>query len=77
MPCRVEEISLLTTVMVRMDGSRVWVPNGRLSSDALLNISRSEKKCESIRLMVDMGTTVAVVERLTQVGGAEAFGACV
>ncbi len=44
--CMVEHIGLLTTVVRRRDGIKLWLPNARLAAEPLPNVSRSEKRWE-------------------------------
>lgn len=45
-----DEIALLNTVLVRWDGARLYCPNARLSADHLVNLSRSSKKGEALKV---------------------------
>ena len=41
-----EEIALVTCVLRRWDGARLWWPNNLLDSNPLINLSRSNNKWE-------------------------------
>lgn len=47
--CMVEHIGLLTTVVRRRDGIKLWLPNARLAAEPLPNVSRSEKRWEGFK----------------------------
>ena len=44
-----EEITLLNTVLIKWDGSRILCPNPSLSSNVLINVTRSQKKGETFK----------------------------
>ena len=48
--CQVEEIALLSTALVRWDGSRIMYPNVKMSTDMLINITRSGNKGDTFRV---------------------------
>ncbi|EFN55409.1 hypothetical protein CHLNCDRAFT_134529 [Chlorella variabilis] len=61
---KVEEITLLITVLARWDGARVYWPNSRLNNEQLFNLSRSTNKSEVLKLSLDLVTPLEVVEML-------------
>jgi small-conductance mechanosensitive channel len=46
----VEEITLLNTVLIKWDGSRIVCPNSKLSADTLINVTRSQAKGETFKV---------------------------
>ncbi|KAI3428453.1 hypothetical protein D9Q98_007280 [Chlorella vulgaris] len=61
---KVEEITLLNTVLSRWDGGRIYFPNSRLNTEQLLNLSRSSNKGETLKLSLDLSTSLEIVEML-------------
>ena len=47
---QVEEIALLSTALIRWDGSRIVYPNAKMSTDMLINITRSGNKGDTMRV---------------------------
>ena len=47
---QVEEITLMNTIFIKWDGSRILCPNAKLSIDMLTNVTRSQKKGESFKV---------------------------
>ena len=47
---QVEEIALLATSLVRWDGCRIMYPNSKMSTDQLINITRSGPKGDTFRV---------------------------
>lgn len=62
--CVVEELSLVSTVMRRWDGTRIWYPNVKLGAMPLLNMSRSDAKVELFKVQVDLSTPSAMTATL-------------
>lgn len=62
--CVVEELSLVSTVMRRWDGTRIWYPNSKLGAMPLLNMSRSDAKVELFKVQVDLATPSSVTAML-------------
>lgn len=56
----VEEIALVTCVLRRWDGARLWWPNNLLSANPLINLSRSNNKWEDLEVYVDISTPAEV-----------------
>lgn len=48
--CKVEEISLLNTTVVRWDGVKVWYPNAKLNAEAVFNVTRSNPRWEGFKV---------------------------
>jgi len=47
---QVEEITLMNTIFIKWDGSRILCPNAKLSVDMLTNVTRSQKKGETFKV---------------------------
>ena len=47
---QVEEITLLNTVLIKWDGHRIICPNAKLSTDLLINVTRSQQKGETFKV---------------------------
>lgn len=47
---KVEEIALLNTIFVRWDGIKIWYPNVKLSSEAVMNVARSNNRWEGFKV---------------------------
>ncbi|BDA50989.1 Mechanosensitive ion channel protein 4 [Coccomyxa sp. Obi] len=67
--CTVEEITLMNTIFIKWDGSRILCPNAKLSIDMLTNVTRSQKKGESFKVLVDIGTPSEVFDRMGEAIG--------
>ena len=48
---QVEEITLNATIVRRSDGGRMWYSNTKLAASNLINVSRSDAKSESFKVM--------------------------
>ncbi len=48
---QVEEITLNATIVRRSDGGRMWYSNTKLAASNLINVSRSDAKCESFKVV--------------------------
>ena len=49
---QVEEITLNATIVRRSDGGRMWYSNTKLAASNLINVSRSDAKSESFKVVV-------------------------
>ena len=47
---QIDEITLLNTVLIKWDGTRIICPNNKLSMDLLINVTRSQKKGEVFKV---------------------------
>ncbi|KAL0055259.1 hypothetical protein WJX82_009568 [Trebouxia sp. C0006] len=63
---KVEEITLNATIVRRSDGGRMWYSNTKLAASNLINVSRSDAKCESFKFMVDISTPASVLDSTSQ-----------
>ena len=65
---QVEEIALLSTALIRWDGSRIVYPNAKMSTDMLINITRSGNKGDTYRVRqmqaVHDSLAVKILQRL-------------
>eukprot|EP00884_Botryococcus_braunii_P016727 jgi/Botrbrau1/3738/Bobra.0363s0019.3 len=59
--CSVERISLMSLLLKRSDGSRIWYPVAKLISLPLLNLTRSDKKSDFVKVSVDFATPPSVL----------------
>ena len=48
---QVEEITLNATIVRRSDGGRMWYTNTKLVASNLINLSRSDNKSESFKVI--------------------------
>ena len=46
-----EEIRLLSTILVRWDGIKIYYPNFKLSNEAVMNVTRSANRWESFKVL--------------------------
>ncbi|KAK9902061.1 hypothetical protein WJX75_002988 [Coccomyxa subellipsoidea] len=67
--CTVEEITLMNTIFIKWEGSRILCPNAKLSIDMLTNVTRSQKKGETFKVLIDIGTASEVFDRLNEAIG--------
>jgi hypothetical protein len=51
----VKQIRLMCTCLVRTTGERSYYPNARLIALPVINLTRSEKRCETCKFFVDAG----------------------
>ena len=61
-----EEIALLSTALVRWDGSRIMYPNVKMSTDMLVNITRSGNKGDTFRVGLLLCYTLPLTSGSTQ-----------
>ncbi|KAL4448058.1 hypothetical protein ABPG75_005277 [Micractinium tetrahymenae] len=61
---KVEEIHLSFTVLNNSNNARVWYPNEKIRLVPLTNLTNSRNKGESFKVLVDIGTSAAVLEQL-------------
>ncbi|KAK9823582.1 hypothetical protein WJX72_003976 [[Myrmecia] bisecta] len=64
--CKVEEIALQNTILLRWDGVKIWQPNHILSNGAVMNVSRSANRWEGFKVAVDVRTTPDVFDQVEQ-----------
>ncbi|KAK9845183.1 hypothetical protein WJX84_001954 [Apatococcus fuscideae] len=60
----IEEIALLNTTLTRYDGAKVVYPNPKMNADMVVNLNRSGNRNESIKILVDMATPLAVFDAI-------------